>query len=204
MVYINLPNNFNPKKIKKIGQIYTTQNFVLSDVQNIDIKNCYLTTCNGLIKYIVNVYDTYLFLIDECKTKKLIPTNIKKIDYLSKIIRFEYLLRTNSKKIIKYNIPSNIMVLSETAQWQNTNIFKEYSTNINKIISNNKPHLQYISNNYEKYVRFLCDNLDNYGFFKNIFAQNILYDNYIYILKDTDLCGHIIKYNHAPFEDNFL
>ena len=79
-----------------MGKIYKDEgySYILSDVENKNIDNTLILNGYGFYNYIYEIYNTYLFLIGNQIKKRIINPN--KVDFLSKIMKFEYLL--NNKK----------------------------------------------------------------------------------------------------------
>lgn len=203
-MYINLPNNFTKRDIKELGRIYKEHSYryILSDIKNRNIKNTLELKGQGFFNYIVNISDTYLFLIGNQIANKDI--NPKKIDYLSKIIKFEYLLINNSQKIKKIDIPNRIFTITTKERWLTGDITSFFTKDIESIIEHKKIHLQACENPYIKYMMYLCDDTKtNFGLFKHGFSKNILHEKYVLTLKDTEIDGYIIKTEHSKFIKHF-
>lgn len=192
-MYINVPNEVD--KIDFVGRIFKgeTYSYILSDVTNSHIDQVCLLKSNGFYSNIVNVCDTYLFVVGNGTLKK--PIKYDKINYLEKVLSFEYSLQRQNKKIIKMSIPSKIFTITPKERWFTGFVLNENRKDIDYIIEKNKPYLMGYRP-YEKTMRFLCDNEENIGVTDYGMSLNILYNDYIYIYKDTSIDGYIIKYQH--------
>lgn len=200
MSFINIPNKITRKDIKYCGNIYKDNSFsyILSDLDNTDAENTIKLNGYGWYNYIYKVYDTYLFIIGNQIRNK--DVNIKNIDFISKVLKFEYYLHNNDKKIIDFDIPSNILTIISNERWLDGSFLNDYTKRVDYIINKNKPSLRGIQRPYERYMRFLCDNpYTNMGLFKNGLSMNLLTGNKIKIVKDTSIDGYIIKYDLLPF-----
>lgn len=198
-MYLNIPDKITNKDINFIGKIFKQESssFIISDLENEILKNTFKLTGYGFYNYIYNICDKYLFIIgNQVKNTDIKPN---KIDFISKILKFEYLLNNKDKSINKIDIPSNILTIITPEKWQDKNFLGLMGFEIENIIQYTKTYLKNYENNYIKYFKYLCDNNESYGFFENGFCMDLLTSNYIYILKDTEFDGYIIKYNHEKF-----
>ena len=200
-MYIGTVNKFNKKDVKRIGVIYKDEStgYLLSDLDNINISNTMKLNGYGFYNYVYDVCDTYLFIIGNCiRTKE---TNPKKIDYLSKILKFEYLLQQNNKSIKTIKIPSRVLTITTENKWLHDGIAGVYSNSIDNVIQTSKIHLQGTQSRYKQYMKYLCDNpVLNIGVFKNGLALNMLFSDEVIVYKDTEINAYIIKYNQQPFD----
>ena len=200
MSFINVPNKITRKDIKYCGNIYKGNGFsyILSDLENKDIEKTLNLNGYGWYNYIYKVYDTYLFIIgNQIRNKDI---NIKNIDFISKVLKFEYYLHNNDKRIMDFDIPSNILTIISNERWLDGSFLKDYTKRVDYIINKNKPSLKGIQQPYERYMRFVCDNpYTNMGLFKNGLSMNLLTGSKIKLMKDTSIDGYIIKYDLLPF-----
>lgn len=202
-MFINVPKNFSKKDIKYHGIIEKDSGYtyILSDIiphgDTIELKS------EGFYSHVYTVSNSYLFIIGNQKGVQDIKPN--KINFLNKILEFEYLLQDKPKKFIDFNIPNNIFTLVSKNLYQTFN---------ERCLGNDLSHLNYkdiefISDNIkihlkgceplEKYFRYLCDNESGVGLCENGLSLNMLCDTRLKILKDTEISGYIIKYNHDMF-----
>ena len=199
-MFINVPKGFKSSDIKKCGIIYKTQSYsyILSDIANRNKKNTLLLNGCGFYNYIYDICNTYLFIIGNQKGNKDINPN--KIDFLAKILKFEYLLNNQNRKIQKFDVPSGMFTIVSKERWLQDDLMGVNSILIDNIIKNKKVHLQAYERPYERYMRYLCDNPEtNVGTFKNGLCKDLLTQNYIHIMKDTNIDGYIIKTDDRPF-----
>ena len=184
MSFINVPNKITRKDIKYCGNIYKGNGFsyILSDLENKDIEKTLKLNGYGWYNYVYKVYDTYLFIIgNQIKNKDI---NIKNIDFVSKILKFEYYLHNNDKRITDFDIPSNILTIISNERWLDGSFLEDYTKRVDYIINKNKPSLKGIQEPYEKYMRFVCDNpYTNMGLFKNGLSMDLLTGNKIKVIK---------------------
>lgn len=199
-MFINVPKGFKPSDIKRCGIIYKTQSYsyILSDIENRNKKNTLLLNGCGFYNYIYDICNTYLFIIGNQKGNKDINPN--KIDFLAKILKFEYLLNNKNRKIQKFDVPSGIFTITSKERWLQDDLMGDSSILIDNIIKHKKIHLQAYERPYERYMRYLCDNPEtNIGTFKNGLCKDLLTQNYIQLMKDTSIDGYIIKTDDRPF-----
>lgn len=199
MLLTNLPKQITKQDIKEIGTIMKDEcyHYVLSDISNTDINNTYKLSSEGFYSYLYNICNTYLFIIGNSKGLNDIKPN--KIDFISKILKFEYLLQKNSKEIKKFDIPNNILLLTSKESLLE-GVLRGVDTNIiDFIINKSKIHLNAFERSYERYLRYLCDNDEGLGICENALVLNLMADNKVYIQKDTSMSGFIIKYQHDEF-----
>lgn len=201
MIILDLPKKLTKKDIRYLGKIYKDEGYgyILSDVENKNIDNTLILNGYGFYNYIYEIYNTYLFLIGNQIKKRIINPN--KVDFLSKIMKFEYLLNNKSKKIKQINIPSNMFTIIAKEQWLKEDFLGQIQKKIDDIIDKQKPYLKNIDSSFERSMKFICDNVENTtGLFNNGLSKNILMENKIYVLKDVDFDGYIIKFNHSNFK----
>lgn len=199
MLLTNLPKQITKQDIKEIGTIMKDEcyHYVLSDISNTDINNTYKLSSEGFYSYLYNICNTYLFIIGNSKGLNDIKPN--KIDFISKILKFEYLLQKNSKEIKKFDIPNNILLLTSKESLLE-GVLRGVDINIiDFIINKSKIHLNAFERSYERYLRYLCDNDEGLGICENALVLNLMADNKVYIQKDTSMSGFIIKYQHDEF-----
>lgn len=201
MIILDLPKKLTKKDIRYLGKIYKDEgySYILSDVENKNIDNTLILNGYGFYNYIYEIYNTYLFLIGNQIKKRIINPN--KVDFLSKIMKFEYLLNNKSKKIKQINVPSNMFTIIAKEQWLKEDFLGQTQKKIDDIIDKQKPYLKNIDSSFERSMKFICDNVENTtGLFHNGLSKNILMENKIYVLKDVDFDGYIIKFNHSNFK----
>ncbi len=200
-MFLNVPTKLTKRDIKNCGIIYKDEGFsyVLSDLQNRDKNKTLNLNGYGYFNYVYNVYDTYLFIIgNQVKNKDINPN---KIDFLSKILKFEYLLAHKNKQVQKFDVPSGVFTIISKERWLKGDFIGSQSKSIDFIIKHKKVHLQSYERPYERYMRYICDNPENsLGTFKNGLCKDLLTQNYIYIQKDTSIDGYIIKTDNSLFE----
>lgn len=200
MAYIQVPSTFSKDDVINCGIISKDEKFyyLLTDLYNTDLKNTLKLNGYGFFNYIYNIYNTYIFIIgNQIKNKSINPN---KIDFLEKILKFEYFLQRNNKNIKKFDVPSNILTIITQEKWLNDHLMEDKYKSIENIINNKKYHLQTTERPYIKHLKYLCDNpKTNMGLFKNGLSLNLLNEKYIYLLKDTNIDGYIIKYNHSEW-----
>ena len=196
-VLINLPSKFSKKDIKYHGIIQKDEGYtyVLSDVR--DTNNIIELKSDGFYSYVYTLCDTYLFIIGNCK--RLEDINPNKINFLNKIMEFEYKLQNNPKKFKYFDIPNNILTITSKQRWLEGHLSDLNSKEVYFIINNIKTHLNACQTPLEKQLRYLCDNETGMGLCKNAFSLNMLCDTKLKIYKDTEISGYIIKYNHDLF-----
>ena len=86
-------------------------------------------------------------------------------------------------------------------QWLKEDFLGQTQKKIDDIIDKQKPYLKNIDSSFERSMKFICDNVENTtGLFHNGLSKNILMENKIYVLKDVDFDGYIIKFNHSNFK----
>lgn len=197
---LNIPSKIERQDIKYLGKIYkgNTSKYVLSDLYNTDIKKIFDLNGYGFYSYIYDIFDTYLFIIgNQIKNKDVNPKNV---DFIAKILKFEYDLQNKSSKIFKVDIPSNVLTIISKDKWLQDDLLSEYKNIIDDIINVGKPHLKNIQEPYIKYMSYLCDNPQNcMGLFEFGLSKLLISDDYVYIQKHTDFDGYIIKYEHCKF-----
>lgn len=196
-MFLNVPNKISKKDIISYGNIYKGESYkyILSDVAN--KKNKLILTSVGFYSYIYKILDTYLFIIGNQKGN--IDIKPKKVDFLSKILKFEYLEKCNSKQIIKFDVPNQVFTITAHERSINGSFSNETIKMIETIIDKQKIHLQAYENPYERYMRFLCDNENCIGVYKHGLSYDLLNQNYIKVLKDSDISGFIIKVDNREF-----
>ncbi len=201
MIILDLPKKLTKKDIRYLGKIYKDEgySYILSDVENKNIDNTLILNGYGFYNYIYEIYNTYLFVIGNQIKKRIINPN--KVDFLSKIMKFEYLLNNKSKKIKQINVPSNMFTIIAKEQWLKEDFLGKTQKKIDDIIDKQKPYLKNIDSFFERSMKFICDNVENTtGLFNNGLSKNILMENKIYVLKDVDFDGYVIKFNHSNFK----
>lgn len=183
--------------IKEIGIIEkdSSKGFLVSDLYNTNESNTYQITGYGFFKYVYEVFDTYLFIIDNAIYSKDVKP--KDVDFIAKILKFEYLLQRKPNLFKKLEIPSKVLTLTTNLKWLQDDLIRDYEKQIDFIIENNKTHLQGIQSPYIKYMSYLCDNENCIGLFEHGLSK-LLYDDYVLIYKDKAIT--IIKTNHTKFE----
>lgn len=191
-MFINTPNSFEKEYLGYVVKD-NSYSFVLSDIANRDKDNIILLNGNCYYANFVKVCDTYLFLVGNGTPKKKV--DYKKVNYAEKVLSFEYLLQKKDRKIHKLDIPSKMFTITPKERWLTDDILSENAKDIDYIVENIKTHLKGYRA-FEKRMRFLCDNENCVGVCGQGLSLNMLYDNYIYYLKDTSFDGWIIKYNH--------
>lgn len=199
MAFINAPTKFTKDDIKNCGIIYKDErySYVLTDLYNTNLKNTLKLNGYGFYNYVYDICNTYLFIIgNQIKNKSVNPN---KIDFLEKLLKFEYFLQKNDKNVKSFDIPSNRLVIITHEKWLNDNLTEHRTKDIENIIINKKTHLQTTERPYIKHLKYLCDNENNIGLFKHGLCLDLLTDNYVKILKDTSFDGYIIKYNHSEW-----
>lgn len=199
-MYINVPQNFSRKDIKRYGTIFKDKHYyyILSDIKNRDKSNTIKLNSLGYFSYIYNVCNSYLFIIgNQIKNKDINPN---RVDFLSKILKFEYLQRNKNKKIQRIEIPSKIFTITTKERWLQDDILKENKKEIDYIIKHKKVHLQSHKSPYERYMMYLCDNsLEGLGVFEHGLCKDLMTQNFIHIMKDTSIDGYIIKTDNTEF-----
>ena len=191
-MFINTPNSFEKEYLGYVLKD-NSYSFALSDISNRNKNNIVLLNGNCYYANFVKVCDTYLFLVGNGTPKKKV--DYKKVNYAEKVLSFEYLLQKKDRKIHKLNIPSKMFTITPKERWLTDDILSENAKDIDYIIENIKTHLKGYRA-FEKRMRFLCDNENCVGVCEYALSLNMLYDNYIYYLKDTSIDGWIIKYQH--------
>lgn len=183
--------------IKEIGIIEkdSSKGFLVSDLYNTNENNTYQITGYGFFKYVYEVFDTYLFVIDNAIYSKDVKP--KDVDFIAKILKFEYLLQRKPNLFKKLEMPNKILTLTTNLKWLQDDLIRDYEKQIDFIIENNKTHLQGIQSPYIKYMSYLCDNENCIGLFEHGLSK-LLYDDYVLIYKDKAIT--IIKTNHTKFE----
>lgn len=203
MAYINLPNTFSHKRVKVKGEIEKgVGGLILTDLYNTDEQKLFTLNTSGVKNYVVDVYNTYLFIIGSNVNGAIM--NPKRVDYLSKIIKFEYLFRTSSKQLKKIDINSHIFTLTSKERWLSGSVLKENVEDVYFILNNIKTHLNGSENPYIKQMLLLQDNENGFGLSQFALAQNILIENHLLVQKDSTFSGYIIKYCHSDFDGNFM
>lgn len=197
-MFINAPKQFTRKDIKNCGVIYKDYGYryLLSDIKNKDLNNTFELVTEGFYSYVYNICETYLFIIGNQKGTKDIKPN--KIDFLSKILDFEYKIANKNKKIKTLSIPNSILTLITKEKWLQDDFLNEKGVLIDNIINNKKIHLQAFKRPYERYLRYLVE-IGKIGTFKNGVVVDMLTEKEIKILKDTSISGYIIKYDNKLF-----
>lgn len=199
-MYINVPQNFSRKDIKRYGTIFKDKHYyyILSDIKNRNKSNTIKLNSLGYFSYIYNVCNSYLFIIgNQIKNKDINPN---RVDFLSKILKFEYLQRNKNKKIQRIEIPSKIFTITTKEGWLQDDILKENKKEIDYIIKHKKVHLQSYKSPYERYMMYLCDNsLEGLGVFEHGLCKDLMMQNFIHIMKDTSIDGYIIKTDNTEF-----
>ena len=197
---LNIPSKITKKDIKYYGKIYkgNTSKYIISDLYNTNINKVFEMNGYGFYSYVYEIFDTYLFIIgNQIKSKDINPKNI---DFIAKILKFEYDLQNKNSKIFKVDIPSNVLTIISKDKWLQDDILNKYENIINDIIDVSKPHLKDIQEPYIKYMSYLCDNVENcMGLFEFGLSKLLMYNDYIYIQKHTDFDGYIIKHEHCKF-----
>lgn len=195
---LNIPSKITKKDIKYYGNIYkgNTYKYILSDLYNKDIENTIEMNGYGFYSYVYDIFDTYLFIIgNQIKSRDVNPKNI---DFIAKILKFEYDLQNKNNKIYKVNIPSNILTIVSKDRWLQGDLLGENSKIIDDIINVGKPHLKDIQEPYIRYLSYLCDNVDDcMGLFEFGLSKLLMYNDYVYVQKCTDFDSYIIKYEHC-------
>lgn len=199
-MYINTPKDFSRKDVVFCGNIYKNGGFGywLQDLYNKKTKMS--LSGYGWYNYVYKVCDTYLFIIgNQIRNKEI---NIKKIDFLSKVLKFEYLLKTKGKTNLftELYIPSKVLILKSKEKPLEAILTRDNMNRINHIIETKKIHLQGIQKPLNRLLMFLCDNEQNMGIYENVMVVNLLYSNKITVLKDTSIDGYIIKLDNTPFD----
>lgn len=192
-MFINVPSELTKRDIKYIGNIFkdSQHKYILSDVLNQEYIEL---NSEGFYSYIYNIGNKYLFIIGNQKGIKDI--NPKKIDFINKILFFEYIKNSKPKKIQKFNIPSHILTITSKDNYLKQNLDNVNLELIKHFSNTSKKYLLQCNSDMEMFYRYLCDNEEGYGIWEHGLSVNILIDNYIEILKDTSISGYIIKYNH--------
>ena len=191
---INVPQKFSKNDIKYYGKIYKSGgfSFILSDIENKDIKNTLELKGHGYFNYVYTLYDTYLLLIGNQKYSTDIDPN--KVDFLSKILSFEYFRNSKDKKIKPFNIPSGALTIISKERWLDDRLDVVNYKTIDNIINNTNSYLNAYQTPYERYLRYLCNNPETgIGLFKHGLSMNLLCNNKILVYKDTSIDGYIIK-----------
>lgn len=200
-MFINVPNKIYRNDIKYMGKLQKDSGltYILTDLKGNDLE----LKSTGYFSYIYNVCNTYLFVIGNCKNK--IDIDIKDINFISKILEFEYFRNCKPSKFINLNIKNSMFsILSKNVyQTFNERCFTDDLRHLNyeviqNIIDNTKIHLQGCKP-LEKYCYYLQDNNNGYGLSDNAVSINTLNDNNLCIYKDTSINGFIIKYNNDLF-----
>lgn len=199
MFLTNLPTQITKKDIQYIGDIMKDESYsyVLSDISNDNISNTYKLNSEGFYSYIYNICNTYLFTIGNSKGLTDIKPN--KIDFIGKILKFEYLLQNNSKQIKEFKTQNNMFTLISKESFIEGHLRGVDTNMIDFIISNTKIHLRAFERPLERYLRYLCDNEEGLGVCNNACVVNTLINNKLYIQKDTSMSGYIIKYRHDKY-----
>lgn len=199
MYLTNLPTQITKKDIKYLGDIMKDESYsyILSDISNDNINNTYKLNSEGFYSYIYNICNTYLFLIGNSKGLKDINPN--KIDFISKILKFEYLLQNNSKQIKELKTQNNMFTIMSKESFIEGNLKGLDIKMIDCITDKIKIHLRAFERPLERYLRYLCDNEEGIGTCENACVVNTLIDNKLYIQKDTSMSGYIIKYRHDKY-----
>lgn len=195
-MFLNIPE-IKKKDIKYCGIIFKDNNYfyILSDLKNRSLKNTLKLNGYGFYSYVYDVFNTYLFIIgNQIKNKDVNPKNI---DFVSKVLKFEYMLSIN--KVQGFDIPSQVFTITSKEKWLQDDFIGDNKKMIDNIIKHKKVHLQAYKQPYERYMRYLCDNPSGLGIFKNSLCKDTLITNKIYLLKDTSFDGYIIKYDNRKF-----
>jgi hypothetical protein len=195
---LNIPDKITKKDIKSYGIIKkgNSYSYILSDLKNRDKKNTFKLNGYGFYNYVYNILDTYLFIIgNQIKNKDVNPQNI---DFVSKILKFEYLLSNN--KLQKFDIPSQVMTIIATEKWLKDDCTGSSSKVIDNIIKNRKSYLNAYERPYERQMKYICDNAENsLGTFEYGLCKDLLIQDFIYIQKDTTFDGYIIKTDNRKY-----
>lgn len=197
-MFINVPEKLTKKDIKNCGIIYKDEDFsyVLSDIKNTDKNKLFTMNGYGFFNYVYNICNTYLFIIgNQIKNKDI---KIKDIDFLSKILKFEYNLQNNSKKIQRIDIPSKVFTILPKKRWLKDDFMGVNGKLIDDIIKIKKTYLQAYKTPYERHLRYLCSE-NSLGTFKHGLCKDLLTQDYIHIFKDTSIDGYIIKTDNRQF-----
>lgn len=197
-MFINVPNKTYKTDIKYLGKLYkdSGHSYILTDFNNsLELKS------EGFYSYIYIIHNTYLFIVGNSKNRYDIEPN--KINFMNKILEFEFLKNT-TRKVKSFKVCNNFSVISkEVYQTFNERCFTDDFRHLNyevvsNIVNKTKTHLQ-ACKPLEKYCYYLQDNSNGYGLSENILSINTLYDKNLYVYKDTDITGYIVKYNNDLF-----
>lgn len=198
-MFINVPNKLTKHDIKYCGCLMKDEgySYVLSDLDNTNINNTFKLSSRGFYSYVYNIYDTYLFIIGNQIGNKDIKPN--KIDFLSKILKFEYMLENKDKKIFKADIPSKVLTITASEKWGLIDLDAPFYKNAIKNIYKNQPFLRKYDT-YKRFLLYLCSNSEtNMGVHECYLSKDLLTTDYVFIYKDTDIDGYIIKTEHSKF-----
>lgn len=197
---INVPQGFNKTKdVIKLGEIFkgNSYRYILSDIGNIQKSNTFELSGYGFYSHVYNVCDTYIFLIgNQIKSKDI---NVNSINFLDKVLDFEYILQNKPNQIKRIEIPNRVFTITSKDKWLQNDILKENAKLIDFIIKEQKTHLRAFKRPYERYLRYLADNENGMGISKYALTVNMIYDKHLLIKKYTDFDGYIIKYEHSSY-----
>ena len=104
---LNIPSKITKKDIKYYGKIYkgNTSKYIISDLYNTNINKVFEMNGYGFYSYVYEIFDTYLFIIgNQIKSRDVNPKNI---DFVAKILKFEYDLQNklphSTTKIVSWD-----------------------------------------------------------------------------------------------------
>lgn len=192
-MFINLPNKVTKKDIKYIGTLNKGQGYshILCDTLNINPRQVVKLNGYGWFSWVYIVCNTYMFIVGNCIKSK--DVNPNKINFLQKIMDFEYTLQAYPKKVKSVNVPSSYLSLISNLSVLEDDLRGVNSKLIQTIIDNKKIHLQGYKSPLVKKLMYLCDNESCYGISEYGLSINLLWSKKVQILKDTSFDGYIIK-----------
>lgn len=192
-MFINLPNKITKKDIKYIGTLNKGKGYshILTDIMNTNNRKLVKLNGYGWFSWVYIVCNTYMFVIgNQIKSKDVNPN---KINFLQKIMEFEYTLQAYPNKIKSVNIPSSFLAITSNESVLEDDLRCVNEDLIQFIINNKKIHLQGYKSPLVKKLMYLCDNESCYGISEYGLSVNLLWSKKIQILKDTSFDGYIIK-----------
>lgn len=201
MAFINVPKEILKADIKYHGTITkgNSWGYLISDLENKDIKNTEYLNSASFYDYVYSILDTYLFLVGNQNNRNQ-HIQLNKIDFLAEILKFELELSKKSKTIKTLKIPSKVLNIISKDKWLQCDLTSEESNKIDFIINHYKTHLKGIQDRYIKYMSYLCDNAEDLtGLFEYGLSKMLLLDDYVKIMKVKNINGYIIKTDFTKF-----
>ena len=191
-MFINLPK-VTKKDIQYLGTLNKGRGYahILTDVMNTNPRQVVKLNGYGWFSWVYMICNTYLFIIgNQIKSRDVNP---KKIDFLQKIMEFEYDLQAYPKKVKSVSVPSGYLAIISNESHLESDLRGVNDDLIQFIIKNKKTHLQTYKSPLVQKLMYLCDNESCYGISEYGLSLNLLWSKKIQILKDTSFDGYIIK-----------